>query len=163
MSYQEKRTLTSLAGGILFLIAYCVYFFGGMAPRGQANEVQAMASALLALIGIGVGVQVVLQILFHIGRSIRMAVREPAQDGQALERELQSDMVEDEMHRLIERKAMKVGYGVAGAGFLAGLVCLALGWPVPVALHAQCLSLCVGSLMEGAAVLHYYRAGVRNG
>ena len=32
MSYQEKKTITSIFTGVLVLVAYCIYAFGNIDP-----------------------------------------------------------------------------------------------------------------------------------
>ena len=75
MSYQEKRTVTSIVTGILVLAAYCIYAFsrfhsGSVAP----DNLKFWASTILIFIGIGIAASIVIQIVFHILLSISIGL-----------------------------------------------------------------------------------------
>ena len=164
MSYQEKRTLANIFSGIVVLAAYCIYVFNKyQSHRADLDNLKFCAATMLIFIGIGIGVTVIVQILFHIALSIGVAVKKRNCDEKAIEKEIGSTVAEDEMDKLIQLKAMKAGFIIGGAGFLAALVLAALGQPVAVVLNVIFLSFGIGSLAEGALSLYYYRKGVRNG
>jgi len=161
MSYQEKRTLTSMVAGLAVLVSYCIYILnayhkGWFAP----DDMKFCATVMLVFIGIGVAVAVVFQILFHILLSMGVAIRKGDCDDKAIEKEIVSATVEDEMDKLIELKAMKLGFIIAGAGMVAALLAVVLDAPNAVMLNVLFLSMNVGSLAEGALSLYYYRRGV---
>jgi len=58
---------------------------------------------------------------------------------------------------------MRVGFVVAGIGFIAGLVSLLLGYSAAVVLNILFFSFSGGSVLEGFTQLYYYRRGVANG
>lgn len=165
MSYQEKKVVTSSFTGALVLAAYCIYAFGqynrGEVPPG---DLKFWAGAMLIFIGIGVAAAIVIQIIFHILISISIAVKEKMRDEQCddkeIEKSIELEMVEDERDKLIELKSMRVGFIFAGIGFVGGLVSLLLSYSPVVMLNILYISFCVGSLLEGAAQLYYYRRGV---
>ena len=164
MSYQEKKTITSIVTGILVLATYCVYVLGKY--RSQAvglDDLKFCGITMLVFIGIGIVAAIVIQILFHILLSISIAVKERDCDGKKVESIIESNMVEDEMDRLIELKSMRIGFGLCGAGFIAALLSLVFDCPAGIMLNILFLSFSVGSLLEGALSLYYYRSGVRNG
>lgn len=163
MSYQEKKTIVSVVTGTLLLIAYCIYAFG---KAGMANidNLKFWAVSMLIFIGIGVVSMIVIQIVFHILLSISMAVKQKLNDencdDKEIEKALKIDMVEDEMDKLIELKANRIGYTFVGVGFVAGLVSVALGASAVVMINIAFLACLVGSLVEGLVQLRYYRRGV---
>jgi len=164
MSYQEKRTITSIAAGILVLAAYCIYAFGNI-PQGvtAAVDLKFWAGTMLTFIGIGVAAMIIIQIIFHIVISIALAVKNREYDEKEIEKTIKNSMVEDEMVKLIELKSLRVGYTLTGIGFVAALITLVCGFSVAVMLNILFLSLGVGSMLEGVLSLYYYRKGVKNG
>ena len=161
MSYKSKRTIASMGAGALLVIAYIVYVSGGRAP--QAEDLKGWATLILVFIAIGIAANILVQILFHIGYSIGVAINEKLtedKDDKEVERIISSAMVEDEMDAVIALKATRVGYILAGIGFVATLVALALGESVVVALHILTGSLCAGSFLEGCTSVYLYERGV---
>ena len=168
MSYQEKRTVTSIVTGILVLAAYCIYAFsrfhsGSLAP----DDLKFWASTILIFIGIGIAASIVIQIVFHILLSISIAVKKKMQDEKCedkeIEKKIKAEMVEDEMDKLIELKSLRPAFLVAGIGFVAALIFLVLNYSSAVMLNILFISFCVGSFTEGFAQLYYYRRGLKNG
>lgn len=169
MSYQEKRTITSIITGILVLAAYCVYAIGQYRSGAIVpGDMKFWASTMLIFIGIGIAAQIIIQIVFHILLSIAMAVQEKVKNNQCddkeiertVEKSIEAVMIEDEMDKLIELKSTRVGFALAGVGFIAGLVSLVLNYSPVVMLNILFISFCAGSLFEGFAQLYYYRRGV---
>jgi hypothetical protein len=164
MSYQEKRTIASIISGILMLAAYCIYVYGKYQSQAiSPDDLQFCGVTMLIFIGIGIAVTIVIQILFHIVLSIGIAIKKRNCDEKEIEKEIGNSMVEDEMDKLIELKAMKTGFFMGGGGFVAALIAAALGSPAAVVLNIIFLSFFVGSLIEGLLSLRYYRKGVNNG
>ena len=83
-------------------------------------------------------------------------------DDRAIERSIESEMVEDEMDRLIDLKSNRIGFFFAGSGFVAGLVSLVLDFSPVVMLNIVFISFSAGSLLEGFTQLYYYRRGIRH-
>lgn len=162
MSYQEKKTLASIATGVLVVAAYCVYALGKIQSQAAVlDNLQFWGTTMLIFIGIGIAAAIVVQIIYHILLSISIAVKEGTDKG--VEKKMKGEMVEDEMDKLIELKSMRLGFAICGAGFIAALISLALNYPAGVMLNILFLSFSLGSLAEGAMSLYYYRAGVKNG
>lgn len=168
MSYHEKKTVVAMLTGVAILAAYVLYTLsryqvGLLAPE----DGRAWALAMLLFIGIGVAAailgQIGLAMSIAVGMAVKRQMRDQSYPDKAVEREVASEMAEDEMSKLIELKSLKVGFAVAGGGFVASLVILALGFPVAVMLNAMFLSLGAGSLLEGGVQLLLYRRGVKNG
>jgi hypothetical protein len=163
MSYQEKRTITSMISGVLVLAAYCIYVFGkyqsGMIDPG---DLKFWASSMLIFIGIGVGATIIIQIVFHIIFAAAIAVKKKECDEKEINKTIDASIVEDEMDKLIELKSMRISFIFAGIGFIAALVSLVLNYPPAVMLNIIFISCCLGSFFEGFLSLYYYRKGVSN-
>jgi hypothetical protein len=171
MSYQEKKTLTSITSGVLVLAAYCLYAFNPTRLASIAEgDLKPWAATILIFIGIGIVFMIIIQIVFHILFSISLAVQEKINNNdvddkaidEAVEKNIELEMVEDEMDKLIELKANQVGFAIAGFGFIAALVSLILNYSPIVMINILFIAFSFGSLCEGFAQLFYYRRGVRN-
>ena len=163
MSYQEKKTIVSIVSGVLLLAAYYLYIFSKSAS-GNLDNLKFWATSMLVFIGIAVVALIIIQIVFHILLSVAMAVKQKLEDescdDKAVENSIEQEMVEDERDKLIELKANKIGYALAGAGFLGGLVALALGASAVVMLNILFLSSGAGGIAEGLVQLRFYRRGI---
>jgi hypothetical protein len=161
MSYQEKRTLTSMFAGIVVMVAYYLYAFGKY-QKGLvvASDLKFWAGAMLLFIGIGIVASIIIMIVFHIIYAIAIAVKQRNCDEKEINRTIESSMVEDEMDKLIELKSSRIGFIFAGIGFVAALVSLVFEQPPMVMLNLLFFSFSVGSLAEGGFSLYYYRKGL---
>ncbi len=168
MSYQEKRTIVTIITGALILAAYCFYAFGSYQSGAVApTDLKFWAVTILKFIGIGIAASIVIQIVFHILLSIGIAVTKKIQDenydDKEIEKNINAEFVEDEMDKLIELKALRVGFFFAGIGFVAALLSLVLDYSPAVMLNILFISFSGGMLLEGGTQLYYYRKGIRNG
>ncbi len=161
MSYQEKRTITSMVVGFALLVAYCVYMLSAY-QKGlfMPDDMKFCAKTMLIFIGIGIGAAIVSQIILHILLSIEAAIRKGDCDSSAIEKEIKNAVVEDEMDKLIELRAMKLGFIIASIGVVSALVAIVMDMPNAVMLNILFLSMLVGSLAEGALSIFYYRRGI---
>ncbi len=165
MSFQERRTLVNILAGAGVLAAYCIFAFGKYNSGAVAEgDLVFWARTMLIFIGIGIGVTIVTQIIFHIGHSISLAVKKSIQekdcDDKKIEKFIETEMTEDEMDKTIETKSMWIGYVTMGIGFVAGLVTLLIEWPVMVMLNILFIACMTGSLLEGFVKLYFYRKGI---
>lgn len=166
MSYHEKRALVGTAGAAALAAAYCIYAFGKLrAGLIMPGDLRFWAVTMLVFIGIGVVLLVAVQIVFNIVCAVSLAAKEAAvkrerPTGGELDRVIQTTFTDDEMVRLIELKASRVGYAVSGIGFVAGLAALALGQAAAVMLNVAFLSAAAGCLADGIASIVYFRRGV---
>lgn len=168
MSYQEKRTIVSIITGIIILAAYCTHTYEKVQSGAiAADDMKFWAGAMLVFIGIGIVAAIVIQIVFHIMLSIAIAVQEKVRNGQCAEKEIEktiaAEMVEDEMDKLIELKSMRVGFIVAGVGFIAALAAVVMNYSAVIMMNILFISFSAGSLLEGFVRLYFYRRGIRNG
>lgn len=161
MSYNSKKTITSVVAGVLLNIAYIIYALGEHSPA--PDNLKSWAIAMLVFIGIGIAAVIVIQIIFHIVTAIGIAIKEQEHDDKEIERHLLSLVVEDERDKLISLKSTHIGYVFVGIGFVVALAELALGMSSVVALHTLLGAFSVGSIAEGIASICFYEKGVRNG
>ena len=64
MSYQEKRTITTIITGLLVLAAYCLYAFNPVRMSTLTpGDLKPWAVSMLIFIGIGVGASIIIQIV----------------------------------------------------------------------------------------------------
>jgi hypothetical protein len=177
MSYQEKKTIVSMVTGVPVLVAYCIYvFLKYQSGAADINDLSSWAVSILVFIGIGVGIAIITQIIFHIavaaGGQIKRQIslelakskKGTARSESALAEEPDCSEFEneDEMDKLIGLKTMRIGYVISSIGILAGIVMLAVKLPPPYMLHTLFIACGIGSLSEGIAQLHYYRRGISN-
>jgi len=165
MSYQVKRTITNILTGLIVLTAYCFYAFGRYQSGILApDDLKSWAQIMLIFIGIGIVAAIVIQIVFHILLSIGIAIKENIKNGscddQEIEKTIKLEMIEDEMDKLIELKSLRVGFVVAGIGFVASLIVLLLNYPAMVMLNLLFISFSLGSILEGFTQLYYYKRGI---
>lgn len=168
MSYQEKRTVVGILTGASVLAGYCSYTFGRAQSGSVAQgDLKFWATSMLIFIGIGIVASIIIQIVFHVLLSVSAAVQQSVQgetfDDQEFEKKLNVEMIEDEMDKLIQLKSMRVGFALAGAGFVAGLISLAFERSPVWMLNILFISFFAGSLLEGLTQLYFYRKGIRNG
>jgi 4-amino-4-deoxy-L-arabinose transferase-like glycosyltransferase len=149
-----------MMAGVVLAAAYLIYARESGAP--ETDDLRVWAVAMLILIGIGVASQIVIQIIFHIVYCVSIAVRETGMDDKEVERIVSSEMVDDEMDKLISLKSEHIGYVLVGVGFIAALIVIAVGHLVVYALHVLFGSFLVGSVAEGCVMVYLYERGVRN-
>jgi Na+-transporting methylmalonyl-CoA/oxaloacetate decarboxylase gamma subunit len=168
MSYQEKRSIVSIVSGIIILTAYCLYviekYQNGLVAPG---DLKFWATTILTFIGIGIVATIVILIVFHIMLSVSIAVSQAVKDGnyddKEIEKAIKVDMIEDEMDKMIEFKSMRIGFLIAGIGFVAGLFALVFNYSAVVMLNIFFISFSVGSILEGFVKIFYYRRGLNHG
>lgn len=116
MSWLERSTLAQALRAVAVYVAFLLYL-RGLASDGQLSGEDGLSRlglAILILIGATVLAGIVVQIL-----AVIMAT--------ASGDEKMIDM-SDERDKAIERRAIEVGFGVAGAGFLSMALALWQGW-----------------------------------
>jgi len=161
MSYKSKRNLVNMIAGVLLIIGYTIYALGMASPA--PDDLKRWAVTMLIFIGTSVAVMIVIQIFFHIGIAIGIAVKEKENDDKRIGRIIESSMFEDERDKLINLKSAHIGNVCAGVGFVAGLIALALGISVVVALHIIAGAFAAGSIIEVCVNICLDERGVRNG
>jgi hypothetical protein len=169
MSYQEKRVLTNIAAGSTLLLAYVVYAYSKYSANTEIlSDAKFWAGLMLSFIGIGIGLMIIIQIVFHILYSIGIAVTESIdselngkgrKSDKEIEKRIKAEFVEDERDRIIELKSLRIGFIFAGIGFVGGLVALYLDSQIGIMLNIFYIAIMTGSITEGITQLYYYRKG----
>jgi hypothetical protein len=163
MSYQVKRAITSLVSGTLFVVAYCVYAFGKYRSGAVApGDMKFWALTMLIFVGAGIVVIIAIQILFHILYAVGIAVKKRDRDEKEIDRAIKASILEDEMDKLIDLKASRIGSILPGVGFVASLAALVLGSSTELALNIVFLSFFVGAVVTNCAQLRYYQKSLPN-
>jgi hypothetical protein len=168
MSYQEKRTLVTIIIGFFVLVIYCVYGYSNY-RNGVIliDDLSSWAKLMLIFIGIGVLATIITQIMFHIIYSVAIAIREKAThpdiSDKDLEKIIKQTMITDEMDKLVELKSMRVGFIIAGTGFILSLFFILFGFSATVMIHTAFISFSFGSMCEGLMQIFYYRRGIQHG
>lgn len=158
MYYQQKRTIVSIAAGAALLLAYFIYVIGKLnAGEVTLDDVKFFAVTMLTFIGIGIALSIAVQVTFHILFSVGVAIREREKDGKEIESAINAAMVEDERDKLIELKSARITAIVSMAGFIAGLVLLALSYPVGLMLNIFFGAAGLGAIGEEISKLIYYK------
>lgn len=165
MSYKEKRVLMGLIPGLIITVAYAIYAWGqyqlGLA---SPSDLRWWSITILKFIGWGIVAAIAFQIVFHILMAISVAIGKKMENkdfpDEEIEKSVNAEMVEDEMDKLIELKAMRFAFAAFGVGFIAALVSLALGYPGAWMLNILFFSCSIGALLEGFVQIVYYRRGV---
>jgi hypothetical protein len=160
MSFSSKKTLASLTAGVVIFIAYAVFIFGPKAP--ETDNLQDWAKIILIFIANGIVLVIIKQILFHIIAAAGMA-KEKDYKGKGINKIISSSMVEDERDKLISLKSLRIGYTIAGIGFVAFLFALAFGVKTLYAIHILFGFSGAASFTEGILSIYYYEKGIRNG
>ena len=158
MSPKSKSIITSTVAGFAFLAAYAIYV---TRPGNTPADFQGWAISMLVFLGIAIVALIIIQIAFHIVLAIGLAVSEGDGDSSRIKRILDSTMAEDEMDRMINLRAARVGYVFAGIGFVGVLLSLAFGLSAVVGLHVLFWTIALGSFVSGAVSVFGYERGVR--
>lgn len=156
MSYQEKKRLVNIISQVGFLILFAIE----IGPQCSSIDLSSTAMMILKYIAYMVGLTVIIQIVFHVGLSVGIAVKNREAGEEVITKRVNAEFVEDERDRLMDLKGTKIGYAVAGAGLLLSIVLVAF----EIISAAQMLTLiyisyALGSMVEEAVVLYLYRRG----
>jgi hypothetical protein len=118
MTFQEKQSLVVLVCVLVILAGYII-FAAGMIKAGTlttTNELAFWAGVLLKLVGVQIGVNIVIMILFNIVLTIIATDRIPEKT--------------DELDRHIEQRSTVLGSYVFFIGFLISMALAAFGLPL---------------------------------
>jgi hypothetical protein len=165
MSYQQKRTITMMLTWAAILAAYCIHAFNPARLNALTpGDLKPWAIEMLVFIGIGVAATIVIQIVFHILLAISMAVQakiqDPDFDEKLIEKKIGSEMVEDEMGKMIALKSNRFGEMVVGAGFVLGLISLVVFNSAVLMLNVFFIGYSLSTIAEGIGQLVYFHRGV---
>lgn len=149
MSYQERKALVNILGGLLVTGFYVLYVLQ-KAQAGNIDLAQDLAfwgRTLLIVIGVGVVFMIAIQVLFHL---VNTMVTKREED----------PTFEDELDKLIELKAARIAHVMVGIGFVLSLVTLVMKMPPAVMVNLIYVSAMLGEMVSEAAKIHFYRRGI---
>lgn len=162
MTYKSKRTIFSILGTVAVFSWYFIYTLDKYTFAYE--NLKPWASTTLIFIGIAIGAQIIIQILFHIGLSIGIAIKEKEPDDKKIERYINSAAYEDEMDKLINLKAIQVYMVCVSSGFILALIGLAfLNIEILFAMYIILSSFLIGSLIDSFIKIYFYERGIHNG
>lgn len=147
MTYVEMGAALQVVRGLAVYTLYLSWILPAHADGSlyvPGAEVLVGNSALW-LIGLAVGggllVQIAVTILSSIARDENLA------------------QLFDERDRLIERRAVEVGFSIVGAGFLGAMLALAQGWAVGVGLNVLVLGFVAADVVVNLLKFRAYLRG----
>lgn len=162
MFYQQKKTLVSIFTTILLLVAYLSYVANKFSSN--TDNLKFWATTMLVFIGIGILASIIIQIVFHILLSISIAIKEQIENGKCedleIEKKIEMEIIEDEMDKLIELKAMRFGFVTASIGFILALFSLVLGHTPVIMINILFCTFSLSAIVAGIAQLFLYKRGV---
>lgn len=147
MTFQEKQSLVMLGCVVIILIGYII-FIGNMHRSGtltNTNELSFWAGVFLKLIGIQIGVNILIMILFNIALSIIATDRIPEK--------------EDELDKLINQRSTVIGSYVFFCGFIISMALAVFGLPAWVMFNGFILSFFAMQLTWGIIQNRMYHRG----
>jgi len=152
MSYQERRSLVSIATTLIVSAIYLSYMLGRF-PGGDASTEDLLrywGAVILISIPVLILVTIFVTILFVILNTIATREGEPK--------------ITDERDKLIELKSSRNGLYVFTVGFMLAMMPLLINLPVSTMLSAMFLTLygagMLSSLVSDLSQFLYYRRGV---
>jgi len=148
MGHQEKQSIVSIIGSVLIIGFYTLYVYKNQVAGDLEilNDFRFWGKSFLWLIPIGIGVQIVIHILFAIGN--RIVTREDMPE------------ISDERDKLIELKSIRISHWIFVFGFMLSMGSLALGMKPYVMFITLLSSGFLASLVSEVAKIIYYRKGV---
>lgn len=161
MTIKSKRAMTTMIVSAILLITYFLYVFN--IGSQQVETLKSLAFVILIFIGISIISQIIIQILFHIGLAVGIAIKDREADTNNIDKTISLSMIDDEMDKLISYKSLKINFICVGAGFLTTLVLLLFGGSAIGMLHILYLSFVIGSIADGGVSIYFYERGFRNG
>jgi hypothetical protein len=148
MSYEERNAWVELFANVLIIsfFGYRVWTLSGEGAFGGANGLTVWARTVLWMIPVSIVVTIVLTILFNIGAAVAMRDHDPG-------------FVSDERDKRFGSRGMIAAIVVASAGWVIGLVLLALGGTALVTFNVILFAFAFGAFASQAVRLYFYRRG----
>jgi hypothetical protein len=171
MNYHEKKTIVTSIVGLAVSLSYLLFaIIKYNEGSAESLTLKFWASKILIFVGIGVIAIIVVLILFNIFYSIYLAYKLKTENPELTDKEIENQIsqivktntLEDEMAKLIELKSTRIGFAIAGFGFILALVSLLLNFSPVIMLNILFLSFSLGSALEGFVQLYYYKRGINH-
>ena len=159
MSYHEKKALWGIITALLVIAGYGIFTFNRFSTaQVKTNDLKFWAGSELIFIIIGVIITVIIRFILISSTMIRRDLNHKSK----LSVKIKAVILEDEMDKLIARKTSNISYGCTGLGFIAALISILSGFSASVMINVLFYSISFGSVIEGIAILYYYKVGVAN-
>lgn len=152
MSLQEKKVITNLVSTILIFTVFIIIVlnrYNGL-TLDLAGQLVFWAKATLIFIPVSIAARIIILILFHIGDSIAGEIKG--------EKETEYD-VYDERDKLFDLKSMRLSLIMFAAGFLVGVVLLALSYNATTFFLVMLISGFISDIASEAWKLCQYKRG----
>ena len=165
MSYHITRSITRIVSAIILLTVYLFHVINKFKVGELTNDsLQSWGLVMIIFVGITIGLAIIVEIIFHILFSIGLAIKETVNKGEVddleIENRISQEMVEDEMAKFINLKALRTGYIVFGLGFMISLVILAFYYPGYIMLNILFVFFFIAVISEELARIYYYKRGI---
>lgn len=155
MSYPQKKTILNIIIGILILMGY--FYFINKEGILESTDVKEWANLIFKYIGFSAIAIVILQIIFHVKEAVVIAIKEKNKNEKAIDTKVKKYFQINEKDKLIELKAIRVGYTFAIIGFICGILALILDYTVVCMLNTIFVFFIIGFIIEGFVALIYYK------
>lgn len=145
MSHKQKENIVSLITSLVVTIPYLIFIvnkYNNEKPSGQ-DELVFWASAILLLIPIRIVAQIIVYILFAIGRAIVTNNSEESE-------------VTDERDQIIELKSNKNSYYTFAAAFIFSLLAAVLSQSITSMFMVMLIGGFISEIVECISKIYYY-------
>ena len=159
MSYHEKKALAGIVTMLFIIAGYGIFaFYRYSTGSVKTNDLKFWAGSEVVLIIIGVVITVIIQVILIASEINSRNIDRKSK----LSKKVKAVILEDEMDKLIARKTSNISYGFTGLGFIIALISVLAGVSASVMINIIFAAICLGSMLEGIAILYYYKVGVAN-
>ncbi|MBB6733896.1 hypothetical protein [Cohnella zeiphila] len=148
MTYQEKKSIVSIASAIFIFVVYSAYKYA-VYPDGELEPKEMFhywGSFVLVLTLVSIVAHIVISIVFNIVFRMTTGEKEPK--------------FADELDKLIELKAHRNGFFVFILGFLLAMGSLATDRPIQAMFMILIVSGFASDVTGSVTKLYHYRRGV---
>ncbi|MGO4108955.1 hypothetical protein [Paenibacillus sp. YAF4_2] len=148
MTYQEKKSITTLISAVLIFASYCSYMYVQYPEEGLELEesFRYWGSFVLVLTLISIVAHIIISIIFNIIFRITTGEKEPT--------------FADELDKLIELKAHRNSFFLFVLGFLLAMGSLVTDQPITVMFVILITSGFLSDVTGSITKLYHYRRGV---
>ncbi len=148
MSYQEKRSIVSLASTLLTTILYSIYVYNDYYATdfSSASLTQFWAATILILIPVLMVFKIVIHIIFNIINKIATNEDEPK--------------FTDELDKLIELKSTRNTHILMMVLFLLSMVTLIAGMSLSTFFVTLAFAMVGSCILNDVSQIYFYRRGV---
>jgi len=148
MTYQEKKSIVSIISAILIFVSFSAYKYVRYPEEGleSTETFRYWGSFVLVLTLVSIFAHIVISIVFNIVYRATTGEKEPG--------------FADELDKLIELKANRIGFFIFILGFLLAMGSLVIEQPVRVMFVILIVSGFISDVTGSVTKLYHYRKGV---